>query len=157
MGIPVELELADLLTRLLRLVRRLATAGDLSLPAASVLAVLDRDGPQRLTDLASHERISQPAMTQLVTRLERDGFARRTADSGDRRVVVVDVTDAGRQVLHDRRDERADALRELLSRLQRADRDAIRAALPALGRLLEAAPTAPATPRRRTVDQREAS
>jgi DNA-binding MarR family transcriptional regulator len=43
------------LQELARLIRQLATAGKLSMTAASVLARLMRDGPQRLTDLAKLE------------------------------------------------------------------------------------------------------
>ncbi len=139
----VERDLAGVLERLLRVMRRLATAGDLSLPAASVLARLDREGPRRLTELAGDEGISQPAMTQLVTRLERDGLACRTATPDDRRVVLVGVTDTGRRVVARRRRERADALRTLLDRLDTADRAAIRTALPALTRLTDLAGETP--------------
>lgn len=121
-----------------RLVRRLATAGHLSLTAAMVLNRLHREGPRRLTDLANAEGVSQPGMTQLVTRLERDGLVRRTASAGDRRGVLVDVTDAGRELIERRRAERAVALQELVGRLDRADQDAIAHALPALSRLVEA-------------------
>jgi len=131
------------LERLVRVVRRLATAGELSLPAAAVLARVVRDGPQRLTDLAAGEGVSQPGMTQLVTRLERDRLVRRTASAEDGRVVLVEVTPAGDQLVERRRAQRTQALRALLGQLDRTDRDAVRAALPALDRLVELALTAP--------------
>jgi DNA-binding MarR family transcriptional regulator len=130
--------LGIVLEQVTRLIRQLATAGELSLTAAMVLARLARDGPQRLTELAIGEDLSQPGMTQLVTRLERDGLVRRTASAGDRRGVLVGVTDAGRELVERRRAERAAALAELLGRLDRPDQDAIANALPALARLVEA-------------------
>ena len=136
-------QLAVVLERLVRVVRRLATAGELSLPAAAVLARVVRDGPQRLTDLAAGEGVSQPGMTQLVTRLERDRLVRRTASAEDGRVVLVEVTPAGDQLVERRRAQRTQALRALLGQLDRTDRDAVRAALPALDRLVELALTAP--------------
>lgn len=126
-----------------RLIRQLATAGQLSLTAAMVLARLNREGPQRLTELAIGEGLSQPGMTQLVTRLERDGLVRRTASTDDRRGVLVDITATGRELVERRRAERAVALRELLGRLDRADQDAITGALPALARLVDARRTQP--------------
>jgi DNA-binding MarR family transcriptional regulator len=126
------------LEQLVRLIRQLATAGDLSMAAASALARIVRDGPQRLTELANHEGISQPGMTQLVTRLERDGLVRRSASSGDRRGVLVELTDSGVALVGARRAERAEALTQMMSRLDPADQDAIHAALPALARLVEA-------------------
>jgi DNA-binding MarR family transcriptional regulator len=136
---PTDQALSSVLERLVRVVRRLATAGDLSLPAAAVLNRLVGEGPQRLTSLAAGEAVSQPGMTQLVTRLERDGLVRRTASDADGRVVLVEVTAAGEGVVARRRAERTAALRELLRRLDPADRAAIRAAMPALERLVDLA------------------
>jgi DNA-binding MarR family transcriptional regulator len=135
---PSGTELALVLEQLVRLIRQLATAGGLSLAAASVLARLVRDGPQRLTELANAEGVSQPGMTQLVTRLERDGLVRRTASSDDRRGVLVEVTGAGLELAGRRRAQRAEALQQMLARLTPADQDAITTALPALARLIEA-------------------
>jgi DNA-binding MarR family transcriptional regulator len=131
-------ELAVVLEQLVRLIRQLATAGDLSMAAASALHRLGRDGPRRLTELATGEGISQPGMTQLVTRLERDGLVRRIASSDDRRGVLVEATDAGLDLIGRRHAQRAEALTELLGRLDPQDQAAITAALPALAGLVEA-------------------
>jgi DNA-binding MarR family transcriptional regulator len=131
-------ELAVVLEQLVRLVRQLATAGDLSMAAASTLARLASGGPQRLTELANAEGVSQPGMTQLITRLQREGLVRRTASSDDRRGVLVEVTDGGLEIFARRRAERTEALRQMLGRLSRPDQDAINSALPALARLVEA-------------------
>ncbi|MCW2693525.1 MAG: MarR family transcriptional regulator [Mycobacterium sp.] len=132
-------DIAVVLEQLVRVVRRMATAGDLGLPAAAVLARLDRAGPQRLTDLAAAEGISQPGTTQLVTRLERDGLVRRTPSPDDGRVVLVAVTDDGRALVERRRDERSQTLTALLDRLDPAERDAVERALPALAHLADLA------------------
>jgi DNA-binding MarR family transcriptional regulator len=130
-------ELAVVLEQLTRLVRQLATAGDLSMSALMLLGRLVRQGPQRLTDLANREHMSQPGMTQLVGRLERDGWLTRTANAGDRRGVLVDVTAAGRELVALRSAQRAEALSRLLDQLDPDDRAAIERALPALTRLIE--------------------
>ncbi len=148
-----ELDLAVVLEQLVRLMRQVSTVGGLSMPAASVLARLVREGPQRLTVLAGDEAVSQPAMTQLVTRLERDGLVRRRPDTDDRRVVLVEVTRTGRQLVERRRAERAAALRVLLDRLDSADRVLVTNALPALTRLTQLA-TAATLPPPRTPDTR---
>jgi DNA-binding MarR family transcriptional regulator len=117
-----------------------STAGrDLSLTTAATLATLDRDGPQRLSDLAAREGVTQPSMTALVTRLERDGLAVRGDDPTDRRAVVVTLTDAGREVLISRRTRRASRLADLLDGLDPEDRAAVEAAAGALTRLTQSA------------------
>lgn len=122
----------------MRLVREVSTAGEVSTTGAAVIARLGRLGGQRVTDLARAEGVSQPAMTQLVNRLEHDGLVRRAADSADRRGVLVETTDRGREVIDARRTQRAEALETALSRVDAADRAAIAAALPALDRLVDA-------------------
>lgn len=118
-------------------VLRSTASRDLSLTTASTLATLDRDGPQRLSDLAVREGVTQPSMTALVTRLERDGLATRGDDPSDRRAVVVTLTDAGREVLHARRTRRASRLAGLLDQLGPEDRAAVDAAAGALSRLTQ--------------------
>jgi DNA-binding MarR family transcriptional regulator len=132
---PDDARTATGFERLCELLRRLTPREELSLTAASTLRRLDRDGPQRICDLTAPEGVSQPAMTQLVTRLEKDGLAVRGSDPTDGRVVVVTITDAGRAAVHRRRVARAEALAELLRTLPAQDRAAITAALPALDRL----------------------
>ncbi|MBG6097347.1 MarR family winged helix-turn-helix transcriptional regulator [Nocardioides luteus] len=126
------------LEKVVRLVREVSTAGDISPTAATVLGVLARTGAQRVTDLARTAGVSQPAMTQLVNRLTRQGMLARVADDADRRAVLVEITDAGREVLEARRGQRAGVLDAALARVSAEDRAAIAAALPALDRLIDA-------------------
>lgn len=132
---PEDVAIASGLARLYEGLRRLGPRDGLSLTAASTLRRLDTSGPQRLCDLYAPEGVTQPAMTQLVTRLEREGFAQRRSDPADGRVVVVSITEAGRAEVERRRAANAQALAERLRMLSPADRDAILAALPAIQRL----------------------
>lgn len=121
--------------RLIRLFRSLAPAGGPSLTAAATLATLDRSGPCRVTWLAAQEGVTQPAMTQLISRLAEAGLLRRAADPGDGRAVQVGITDAGRELLASRRAVRAGRLAGMLAGLSPGDRAALAAALPAIGAL----------------------
>ncbi|GAA5040751.1 MarR family winged helix-turn-helix transcriptional regulator [Streptomyces similanensis] len=138
-------ELMLAVERLVRYVRRSATAGGLSTAASSALGRLGSEGPQRLTELARAENVSQPNMTQLVTRMERAGLVRRTADRTDGRGVLVAATDTGLEVFRRRRAERADALRQLVEQLTEPEQDAVRLALPALARAVQDRSTVPVT------------
>jgi DNA-binding MarR family transcriptional regulator len=123
------------LERILGLFRSLTEPGGLSLTAAATLASIERFGPQRLTALAAREGVTQPAMTQLISRLEDAGQVRRESDPDDGRVVLVTITDAGRATLAHRRDSRATRLAAILGQLspeQLAVLDAARPALDAL-------------------------
>ncbi|MEU0598502.1 MarR family transcriptional regulator [Streptomyces sp. NPDC006393] len=115
----------------------------MSFTAASTLARLEREGPARLTALAAAEGVAQPSMTQLVQRLERRGLVRRVDDPADGRVTLVAVTDAGRELLAERRRLRDGRLADLLAALpaeeQQALGEAVRTALPLVRRMLEGA------------------
>jgi DNA-binding MarR family transcriptional regulator len=123
--------------RLFALLRRLNPPQELSLTAASTLRTLERSGPYRISELAVREDVTQPAMTQVVSRLERVGLARRHPDQADGRVVMVQITAGGAELLRRRRAARAKKLSDLLARLAPAERAAIMAALPALDRLAD--------------------
>ena len=107
----------------------------MSLTAASTLRRLEIAGPHRLCELHGPEGVSQPAMTQLVTRLEREGLATRGSDPADGRAVIVSITEAGRAAVARRREGRAQALAQLLDALPPEEHAAIMAALPALEHL----------------------
>lgn len=130
-------ELATGLERLVALVRRLAPQPDISMTTASTMRALEVSGACRLSDLAAGEGVTQPAMTQLVSRLERDGHAQRRSGGDDARVVMVHLTPAGADLLRHRRLARAQRLDALMDQLPAADRAAIHAALPALSLLAE--------------------
>jgi DNA-binding MarR family transcriptional regulator len=137
-GMAVEelaLRLAGDLEQVLGLFRSLVQPGALSMTAGATLATLERNGPCRLTALAAREGVTQPAMTQLVSRLQDAGLVCREADPADGRVVQVSVTDAGKSMLSRRRARRADGLAGVLARLSPEHRAALAKALPALDAL----------------------
>jgi len=145
MRVATDLDLSTTISRVFTALRRLNPPG-LSLTAASTLSTLEREGPHRLTELAAIEGVTQPAMTQIVTRLERDSLAVRTADPADRRVVLVEITSAGRDLLHHRRTVRSDKVAALLAQLEPQHAAAIAAALPALNALADLPAVAEKTP-----------
>ncbi len=111
------------LERLIGLFRSLSPPDGLSLTAAATLATLERSGPRRLTALAAQEGVTQPAMTQLIARLQDSGLVCRDADPSDGRVVQVRLTEA---------------LAVILTRISPENQAALAAALPAIDALTSA-------------------
>ena len=126
------------LERLIGLFRWISPSSGLSLTAAATLATLERSGPRRLTALAAREGVTQPAMTQLVARLQDSGLAERVADPADGRVVQVRITAEGQALLAGRRAARAERVAVLLARLSPDEQAALAAALPAMDALANA-------------------
>jgi DNA-binding MarR family transcriptional regulator len=123
------------LERIVGLFRSLSPTSGLSMTATATLADLERLGPQRLTLLAARESVTQPAMTQLISRLEESGLVRREASPEDGRVVLVVITDDGRATLARRRAARTQRLTSIIAQLSPDQRAALASALPGLDAL----------------------
>ena len=122
---------AALLTRLL--VRQLG--GKWSRTEVSLLSTLSY-GPRRITELADFERLAQPTMTQLVKRLEQSGLLTRERQADDGRVVLVDLTEAGRAAVEDFRAQASAALGTCLTEMPDAQVEALAVATETLARLV---------------------
>lgn len=120
--------------------RQLSSRGALSLTAATTLNTLS-EGPVRLTALAAAAGISQPSMSELVHRLQRQRLVTRITDPEDGRAALVGITTAGRALMHDRHLDRRDQIDELLTSLSPQDEVtltlAMHVALPLIRRLVE--------------------
>ncbi len=92
---PLAAELRVGAMRMARRLRRERSSTDITDAQYSVLACLDRRGPQTLRSLADHENVQPPSMTRTVTALEAAGLARRTPHPDDGRQLLVVLTDAG--------------------------------------------------------------
>jgi DNA-binding MarR family transcriptional regulator len=110
---------------------------DMSLTSLGTLATLEWAGPQRITDLARAEGVAQPSMTVLVGILERDGLVARRGDPSDKRVVLIELTAAGTDLIRSRRRADAQAFAQLIEKLPSDETAALLAALPALEHLRE--------------------
>jgi DNA-binding MarR family transcriptional regulator len=120
--------------------RQLETLRHISFSAVATLSTLDSSGPCRLTELAGREGISQPSMTTMVSRLERQGLVERRRDPSDGRIVLVAVTGAGQDMLRRRRTERVTFLSSLIGALDPAEQRALADAAAALRHMTD--PTA---------------
>jgi DNA-binding MarR family transcriptional regulator len=92
--------------------------------------------PRRVTELAELERLAQPTLTQLVQRLERQGFVKRERDTDDGRVVMVSLTGAGAVALDEFRCRASAALAAHLVELPDAEVESLAAATETMGRLV---------------------
>lgn len=125
--------------RLSRRLRSTAAARDAGLTptAISLLLTVVRDGPVRLSELATAEGVNPTMLSRVIGGLVQDGLLRRSSDVGDRRAAWVETTAAGRKLAERMRRERTAAVNAALERLSEADRHRIERALPALEALAE--------------------
>ncbi|HET9972404.1 MAG TPA: MarR family transcriptional regulator, partial [Streptosporangiaceae bacterium] len=100
---------------LLRRLRQVGVPGELTVPETSALARLDRNGPATSSELARVEQISPQSMGATLGALEARGLVTRDPDARDGRRILLSVTDAGRQLLRDKRDARTEHLARALA------------------------------------------
>jgi DNA-binding MarR family transcriptional regulator len=133
---------ARLRTAIGKLSRRLRTtaagrAAGLTPTGISVLLNVDRNGPMRLSELASSEGLNPTMLSRVVAGMLDDGLLDRISDAGDRRAAWVSVTSAGHRLAQRMRRERTDAVNAAVSGLGARDQKTIEQALPALEALAE--------------------
>jgi len=123
---------------LLRRLRQVQPEGELSLPESSALARLDRGGPATPGALAKLEQISPQSMGATLGGLEARGLIVRRADPADGRRVVLSLTEAGHEVLRNKRGARTEQLARALSAgFTPAELGHLMAAAPLLERLAQ--------------------
>ena len=64
-----------------------------------VLRVLDEHGASDATTVAESACLLMPSLTRIIQLLGRKGFCIRYADFDDRRRVMIEITEAGREVI----------------------------------------------------------
>jgi DNA-binding MarR family transcriptional regulator len=128
------------------LVVRHLTCGQ-GLTSVVVLAQLDDCGPARISGLAVACGVSQPSMTELVGRLQRERLVARFHDPHDGRARLVDITAVGRAQLLQLRRSVHDRAVELLEALPTDDQATLsltmRVAAPLIDQLTQVAAQQP--------------
>jgi DNA-binding MarR family transcriptional regulator len=142
---PEELDVNDVAAALresigllLRRLRQLPAAGELTLPESAALTRLHRGGPATSSALAKLEQISPQSMGATLAALEARGLVERHPDPDDGRRVVLSITGAGRRLVHDKRNARTERLAKALAAgFSPAEIGQLMAAAPLLERLAQ--------------------
>jgi DNA-binding MarR family transcriptional regulator len=124
---------------LVRRLRQVHPDGGLSMPEATALALLDRQGPTTCSALAKLERITAQSMGVTLAALESQGFVKRRSDPNDGRRAVMSLTRTGRDTVLRRRDASTELLaRSLEANFNAGELEQLRTAAPLIERLARA-------------------
>jgi len=129
-------ELRPILLRLARELRREIHSLGVTGGQVSILAAIKHAPGITASIVAEGERISAPAMSNHVARLEKAGLIERSREGLDRRRVGLKLTPEGEKVLRSVRQRRTAWLAARLDKLTHDERIAIDKAIPALEKLL---------------------
>jgi len=119
-----------------RELRREARKVGISPEQVSLLVAIKYTPGIGVRELAARERVSAPALSNHVDRLQRDGLVSRTPSESDRRRVGLALTDEGQRVLRRVRSRRTAWLATRLRGLEPEEVEAVEAAIEPLSRLL---------------------
>ena len=92
--------------------------------------------PQRVTELAAGEGVTQPAITRVVNRLARNGWVAKETDPADGRVVMVTITSDGRELFDTVRREYGALVHEEMAALDDDDVETLARAIDVLDELI---------------------
>jgi DNA-binding MarR family transcriptional regulator len=130
-------QLRSAVGRLYRRFRSERPEGGLGDAALDVLTRLHKRGPQTLTELSEHDRVSPASMSQTVNRLTSAGYAVRAGDPDDRRKVLFSATPEGDALASAARAQRHAWLDRRLQALSAEDRAVIARAAALIGRIAD--------------------
>ena len=128
--------LRPILLKLSRELRREAREAGVSPEQVAVLVAIKYSPAIGVRDLAAQERVSPPAMSNIVDRLERDGLVLRTPSLQDKRRVGLTLSPEGDRLLRRVRSRRTAWLSTRLHGLTDEELQAVEAALEPLRKVL---------------------
>jgi DNA-binding MarR family transcriptional regulator len=137
---PTETELSSALRiSVMRLSRRKRQerSGEAGLSATQLaaMATLRRHGPLTAGELAAHEKVSPPSMTRVLGHLSDLGMVSRRSSPTDGRQVLVELSEAGAELLAADRRRRDEWLGARLAELTDQERAQLRDVVGLLDRL----------------------
>lgn len=99
----------ELIREIIHQIRRLIQASELytkelnkkyqvSSPQLQCLLVLGENGPLPPSQIARHIMVKSSTVTGIIDRLEQKGLVARSRDSYDRRVIHIELTEAGKRL-----------------------------------------------------------
>jgi DNA-binding MarR family transcriptional regulator len=113
---------------------------EVTLPQYRALVVLSMLGPQRMTALADSLEVNQSTVTRMCDRLDRKGLISRERPDDNRRIVIVTIAPAGRQLVAAVMRRRRSLIRSILRKMTSDAQHDLVAALAAFAQAAGEAP-----------------
>ena len=117
---PIENEIAAnlriVISRLIKILRKeINNDESLSLTENSTLALIDQHEDILPSELAAIEKVTTQSMSQIINKLLKHCFIKKTPSKKDKRKVIITITPMGRRSLEQKRNERQEWLAKTIS------------------------------------------
>jgi DNA-binding MarR family transcriptional regulator len=123
--------------RLNRRMRAQRANSSVTISQLAAMSTLDCHGPLTPGELAAHEKVQPPSMTRVLAGLEEIALVRRQPHPTDGRQVIVQLTDAGKQLCRDEVRMREAWLSLRVAELDPEDREVLRRAVEVINAMVE--------------------
>lgn len=115
-------ELRLTIQRLARRIRSMQSDETVTEGQRAVLFALGNNGPQTLSSLSEHERVTPPSMNRTINALVGSGLVTRVSAEDDGRKVSIDLSPAGRTFIDETKRKRDAWFTQQLAGLTEAQR-----------------------------------
>jgi len=96
--------------------------GKITLPQFLILNFLHGNEDSKMSDLAHFMSVSTAAMTGMVDRLVKNGYAAREYDPGDRRIIKIKLTNKGDELARKINHQRHQMIIDVFGKVSETDR-----------------------------------
>lgn len=90
---------------------------DVTWAQRKILMMIEAKGPQKMSDLARQICVTMSGATAIIDKMVKQGLVTRQFDPGDRRVVLIALSDDGRSVIKDATRVQERVFEDILDRL----------------------------------------
>ncbi|HUT68902.1 MAG TPA: MarR family transcriptional regulator [Dehalococcoidales bacterium] len=109
---------------------------DITLPHLEIMKTLKEEGSRHIAEIGERLLIPKPQMTHLIDRLEDLEIVTRQADTADRRIVNLMLTDKGRRIIEELDRVLNESIKVKLSFLTEEELQELSVSLKKLGNIL---------------------
>jgi DNA-binding MarR family transcriptional regulator len=96
--------------------------GKISLPQVFILCFLEEETEVRMTDLAKFMKVTTAATTGIVDRLVKSGYALRSFDPLDRRIIRIKISEKGKGLIRKVNQQRRNMVMDIFGKISPKER-----------------------------------
>lgn len=97
--------------------------GKITMPQFLILKFLDQNSKAKMSDIASYMGVTTASMTGTIDRLVRDKYAQRLYDENDRRIILVNLTAQGKNLVSKINQKQYELFTNIFGKISEGDRE----------------------------------